>query len=1028
VPLTRLGLSNPVAVAVGCILLVIFGLLSLSRLPVQMTPNIDRPTISISTGWRAAAPSEVESEIIEPQEAQLRDVPGLERMTSSAGQGRGSVTLEFDVGADLNRALIEVINRLNQVPSYPADVNEPTVRVGTDQFGDTMAWFSITPAEGNSRPIIEYQDFVEETIRERIERISGVASASPRGGRPFEVRIAFDPFQAASIGVDLTRIGQQLGQNADVSAGFEEVGKRQYTLRFAGQYEIDDLANLVLDWRDGRPVFLGDVATIERVMRDSDGGMTANTRPSIMMNVVAEPGVNILQVMEELKATVARLQRTHLEPAGLVMNQTSDDTIYIKQSIAMVVTNLLIGMLLAVGVLWWFFRRLRATMMVALAIPLCLCFAFLVLDGLGRSLNVISLAGLAFATGMVLDAAIVVLENIVRQREQGRDGLESADRGAGQVWGALLASTATTVAIFLPVLFLKDEAGQLFADLAVVISAAIVCSLFVAIIVLPAASWRLLGDRSMNDRHKHWWRAAADFVMRLTDTPKRRIGWISGLIAVPLTVGYFLLPPADYLPEGKRNFVSAFVLTPPGMGPETAQRELVDVINQRLEPYITGEKQPRLANSFLGFFGSGAFLGLRAEDPDRADELIEVINNDVLSGFPDSFGRATRRAIFGGRGGRRIEVDLQAGEYTQLLEAGQVGFAAISRVMPEANVRPEPSLELAEPELRMIPDDRRIAELGWTRNQIATLLRALGNGAFLGEYFDGDRRLDVILRGERWATPEELMATPLAAPTGEIVTLGELVRMERTAGPNEIRRVDRSRTLTLQVTPPSGMPMETAIETLRREVEPELRAALPADGIVTYRGTAEALGETLRNLAGSFVLAIVILYLLISALFRSFRDSLLVVLTLPMATVGGVIGLRVVDALFGQPMDMLTMIGFVILLGLVVNNAILLVYRARDGERDGLGRRDAVYQAVALRLRPILMSTFTSLFGMLPLLLIPGAGTELYRGLAAVIVGGMAISTLFTLILLPSLLRMNEQRVTGRADSDAALPAQGQLA
>ncbi len=1025
-PLTRLGLSNPVAVAVGCILLVIFGLLSLLRLPVQMTPNIDRPTISISTGWRAAAPAEIESEIVEPQEEQLRDVPGLKRMNSTASQGRGSITLEFDVGADLNRALIAVITRLNQVSSYPVDVTEPSVRVGTDQFGDTMAWFGIIPKAGNSRPIIEYQDFVQDVVQERIERIAGVASATPRGGRPFEVRIEFDPFQAASIGIDLARIGRQLGQNADVSAGFEEVGKRRYTLRFAGQYEIPDLESLVLEWRDGRPVFLGDVATIERVMRDSSGGMTQNTQPAIMMNVVAEPGVNILNVMNEVKAAVAELQQTRLDPAGLQMNQSSDDTIYIKQSVRMVVTNLMIGMLLAVGVLWWFFRRYRATMMVALAIPLCLCFSFMVLDGLGMSLNVISMAGLAFATGMVLDAAIVVLENIVRQREQGRDGFEAADRGASQVWGALVASTATTVAIFLPVFFLQDEAGQLFGDLAVVISAAIICSLFVAIIVLPAASWRLLGDRAMDDRHVHWWRNAAGYLMKLTDTRKRRIGWITGLIGVPLAIGIFLLPPADYLPEGQRNLVSAFVLAPPGMGPDTVQAELVDVINERIKPYLDGEKEPKLKNTFLGTFGSGAFIGVRTADEERSGEMIQVLNSEILAGFPDTFGRATRRAIFGGRGGRRIDVDLQAGDFEGLLEAGRVGYEKISELMPNANVRPQPSLELAEPELRMKPDDRRIAELGWTRSDVATMIRAMGSGAFLGEYFDGEKRLDVILRSERWENPEQLMATPLASPTGEIVTLGELVTLERTAGPNEIRRVDRSRTLTLQVTPPSGMPMETAIDLLRTEAEPAMRAVLPPDGIVTYRGTAEALGETLRSLAGSFVLAILILYLLISALFRSFKDSLLVVLTLPMATVGGVLGLRVVDLIYGQAMDMLTMIGFVILLGLVVNNAILLVYRARDEERAGRDRREAVRQAVGLRLRPILMSTFTSLFGMLPLLLLPGAGTELYRGLAAVIVGGMAISTLFTLILLPSLLRMNEEKSPARATRD--LPAEGQFA
>ncbi len=542
-PLTRLGLSNPVAVAVGCILLVIFGLLSLSRLPIQMTPNIDRPNISISTGWRAAAPSEVESEIIEPQENQLRDVPGLKRMTATARQGRGSINLEFDVGADLNRALIEVINRLNQVPRYPADVTEPTVRVGSDRFGDTIAWFDIRTLPGNDRPVIEYQDFIDEIVKERLERLPGVSSANPRGGRPFEVRITFDPYQAAAIGVDLTRVGQRLGQNNDVSGGFQEVGRRQYTLRFAGQYEIADLENLVLDWRDGRAVYLRDVAQIERTMRDSSGVMTQNGGQSISMNVIAEQDINVLEVMADIQSTIAELERSYLTPAGLEIEQVSDDTIYIRQSVSMVATNLIVGMSLAILVLWWFFRKLRATLMVALAIPLCLCFSFIVLDGIGRTLNVISLAGLAFATGMVLDAAIVVLENIVRQREQGRAPVEAADRGTGQVWGALLASTTTTVAIFVPVIFLQDEAGQLFADLAVVISAAVICSLLVAIVVLPTASYRLLGEASLDDRHGNWWVGVTNFIMGLTDTPRRRWSWIIGLTTLPLLISLSLIEP-----------------------------------------------------------------------------------------------------------------------------------------------------------------------------------------------------------------------------------------------------------------------------------------------------------------------------------------------------------------------------------------------------------------------------------------------------------------------------------------------------
>lgn len=1006
--LTKLSLGNPVAVAVGAILTVIFGILALLDLPVQLAPDVERPRISINTNWRASAPNEVESEILEPQENALRGLPGLRRMVAQAEQGRANINLEFGVEADMQQATIEVINRLNQVPSYPADVDEPRITVGSNDREDTIAWFSLQTAPGNSRSISSYQDFAENLVQPRLERIEGVSQAGVRGGQQEEIRISFDPYQAASLGIDITDVGGALGSNTDVSVGFQEIGRRQYTVRFEGKLEVADLGNIVLRWDGGRPVRLQDIATIEKLPRDPSFMMTGNGRESIFVNVVPRTGANILEVMEQVQAEVASLSDNELRQAGLVMEQRSDDTLYVNASIAMVRNNMLLGIVLAVGVLWWFLRKFRATLVVAVAIPLCLMAAFIVLAATGRTLNIISLAGLAFATGMVLDAAIVVLENIFRQREKGLSGNVSAYRGTTQVWGALLASTVTTVAIFMPVVFLRDEAGQLFSDLAIVIAASVCMSLVVAVTVLPAAASRLLGDVKVVDNHANWWRGISRQLMALTDTPRRRAGWIAGLILVPLSLVYFLIPSADYLPEGKQNNIGGFLVTAPGMGFETARTELMDVINQRMVPYLEEGADPQLENFFVGFFGTGAFIGARAMEKDQVDELLGLMNTQVMRGFPDTFGGASRRAIFGGRGGRNIDIDLQAANFESLLDAGRIGFAKIREVMPDAQVRPQPGLELAEPELRLVPDDRLIAEVGWNRQRMATAVRALGDGTFLGDYFDGDRKVDIILRGPEWQSPEELAALPLAVPDGSIQTVGDLTTLERVAGPSEIRRIDRRRTLTLQVTPPSGMPLEEAITILREQVEPVLRENLPDDARIGYTGTAEALQEALATMAGSFLLAIVILYLLISALFKSFKDSLLVITTIPMATVGGVLCLRMVDLLFGQAMDLLTMIGFVILLGLVVNNAILLVYRAREAERDGESRRDAVATAISLRLRPILMSTTTTVFGMLPLLLVPGSGSELYRGMAAVIVGGMLVSTLFTLILLPSLLRLNE--------------------
>ncbi|MFQ5545762.1 MAG: efflux RND transporter permease subunit, partial [Acidiferrobacterales bacterium] len=384
---------------------------------------------------------------------------------------------------------------------------------------------------------------------------------------------------------------------------------------------------------------------------------------------------------------------------------------------------------------------------------------------------------------------------------------------------------------------------------------------------------------------------------------------------------------------------------------------------------------------------------------------------------------AKRASLFGGFGtGRTIDMNLQGRNVDALLKAALVAYINVQQALPDAKVRPLPGLQLAEPELRLVPVERRIAEVGWNREVMAGVSRALGDGLFVGDYFDGEERLDIIVRVQDWTTPEELGAIPLATPNGGVLPVAELVDVVRTAGPDQIRRLDRRRTITLQITPPANMSLEEALETLKQKVAPGIERLLPEDGAIRYSGTADKLELAIANMGSSFLLAVAILYLLMSALFRSFRDSLLVLLALPLATVGGVVALQLVNRVTFQPMDMLTMIGFIILLGLVVNNAILLVHQTSAAEREGALRRGAVEQAVSLRLRPILMSTLTSIFGMLPLLLVPGAGTELYRGLAAVIVGGMVVSTAFTLLLLPSLLRIGEQAATA-VDTRTGAPA-----
>lgn len=1007
--LTRSTLNNPTAGLVAGLLVILFGLLALDKLPVQLTPEVERPEITIKTNWRAAAPEEVESEIIEPQEQQLRGLPGMTELLSEARQGQGKISIAFDVDFDLQRGLIEVINRLNRVSSYPDDADEPILSTAGGR-SRPIAWFIVKPTAENKNDIEDYRDYVEEVIQSRFERVPGVAMSEIRGGNQQQIRITVDPYLAAGKGVDLSTAAQLVGGNNDVSGGSADIGKRRYTLRYIGDLSPQDLQSLILEWRDGKPIYLRDIATVEVRNAKRDNFVITRGEAAIAVNAYRENGVNVLDVMRDLDLAMNELRQGPLKRAELSIEQVYDETVYIHSAIALLRGNLGIGILLAVVILWFFLRHFRATLVVTITIPLCLCVAFVVILGVGKSINVVSLAGLAFAIGMVMDAAIIVLENIVRLREKGYSGFDAALKGTQEVWPALLASTATTVAIFLPILFLRDQSGQLFSDLAIAITAAIITSMLVATILIPAASMVWLGRAKFEDRLATKWDSASNKIVNITRSPKLRIALVAALIIIPIASSWQFFPERDYLPTGNRNLAFGFILPPPGVNIAHIKDEMGDIIADRIQPYMTGEKEPKIKQYFFVARSGSIFIGGRAEDPNKVDELVKVLNKAV-SGFPDTFAVVRKASLFSGFGANReIEINIQGRDIDALLETARVGFAAIPQKIPGARVRPRPGLELAEPELQFKPHDDRLQEAGWNRQTLAKVTQVLGDGLKVGEYFDGEERLDVILKIPEWHTPEEIAAIPLSTSNGSVVPFAELVSIERTAGASQIRRLDRRRTVTLEVTPPEDVPLEQAINIIKSEIEPLLEPLLPADGVILYGGSADSLSVAIKNLSGSFAIALIILLLLMAALFRSFTDSLLVMMALPLATIGGVAALHIL----GLSADLLTMIGFIILLGLVVNNAILLVYQARNAERAGADRLDAVRIAVRTRLRPILMSTATTVFGMLPLVLFAGAGSELYRGLAAVIVGGMLVSTLFTLILIPSLLQFDVRHTLRR--------------
>jgi multidrug efflux pump subunit AcrB len=1008
--LIRVSADNPAALLAAAVLLFVLGVIGIASLPIQMLPNLEYPEININTSWRNAAPQEVEASIVEPQEAALRQVPGVVEMSSDVRSGNGNVHLRFDIGTDLQQAMLDVLNALNQADPPPLDAEEPEIQVGGWDFPvATLLVHPLEPVPGLD--VTDFQRLIDTEVEPRILQIEGVQRVNLESERDKLVLIEFDPYRTAAMGVQVSDIANTVRRAVDATGGLASVGRRQYTVRFLGGFDVDDLGELIVARRGNEAVRLGEVARIATELYPRSSFTYRTGYPAYYIRVQGKYGANTVSILDDINEAIAELNAGPLAEADLRAVLSFDASVHIRRALALVNGNLILGVILALGVLWCFLHGWKATAMIALTIPFSLLSSLLVLNLFGRSLNVVSLAGLAFAVGLVLDAAIIVQENIVRLRQEGLPAEQAVREGPSQVVGALFASTVTSIAIFLPILFMKGLEGQLFADLALTLSVAVATSMIAAITVLPVASNYFEKEQVIVDRLGNFWDKVTATIVEATGTRERRIAWVVSLLAVPALLTWLLAPKLDFLPQADSDGVEVYFSMPEGIPLRTVEDELVAEVIDRFQPYVDGEASPGIRGYNIASWGSnatGAYI--YPSDPREAPELIEKLRDEILVGLPGAKPFVSRASLLniGISGGRNIDIDLQGPELRPLMDAARVGQQAINTRLGDWSVRAMPGTSLSKPELQLIPDDLRITQAGLDRGSVADAVRSFTGGLSAGRYFDGNEGIDVLVWSGEWTTPEDLAGLPIFTPRSGIQVIGELATIQRTVGPTQLRRVNGQRTVTLQVLPPPNMAMEDALTTIRTEVGAEIEAALPEDAEIYYRGTADQLAGTVKDMGRNFVLAVLILALIMAAMFRSVRDSVIVLLVMPLAVVGGVIALRILNLFTSQALELLTMIGFIILLGLVVNNAILLVHQTRAAERDGADRATAVAQAIRIRARPIFMSTLTSICGMLPLMLIPGVGSEIYRGLATVIVGGMSVSAVFTLLLLPSILRMGE--------------------
>jgi HAE1 family hydrophobic/amphiphilic exporter-1 len=1021
--IVRFSIEKPVTVIVGVFIVLLFGTISLNRLPYQLSPTVIEPEITVTTVWKGATPYEIEREIIEEQENVLKGIPGLTEMESDSRNSLGTITLRFKIGTVVDEALLRVSNKLNEVRSYPPAVDKPVINA-SGAATSPVIWNVFKAADSNPRPISTYRTFFENEIRQHLERVEGVADLFIGSGVEEEMHIIVRPGQMAAFGLTIGDVIRALqSENVNISAGNMGVGRRDFRIRSTGEFKSpEDIESVVLRSTGQRRVTVGEVARVEAGFEKPTSTVIHNGRGGIAIGIKPEPGTNILEMTDRVNAVVERLNREKLQPLGIELEWVYDQRFYIRGAIDLIKQNIAYGALLAICILLVFLRSIRATVIVAAAIPISIIGTFTLLAALGRNLNVISLAGIAFAVGMLVDNAIVVIENIDRHRRMGKNALDAAYEGTREVWGAVFASTLTTVAVFLPVVFIQEEAGQLFRDIALAVVAAVSLSLLVSITVIPSLAHKLYARASKKPERERKGPLVAlgtllsSLLMGSVSMATRN--WATRLVTVVVLITLaagstvVLMPKMEYLPKGNRNFIVNILVPPPGLSHEERQ-EIGEKVFEMAEPHIRQPKDglPGILNMFYVGREGFMFFGAMSMDWERARDLLPLCRSFIYS-IPGMFGISMQAGVFESRigKGRTVDVDISGEDLNSIVRAAGMMFGKVRETLPGAQVRPVPSIELTYPEVRISPDRDRLRANGMTARDLGIAMDVLMDGRIVGEFKEeGKKTVDLVLKTdeERISTPEGLFSALVVTPTGKVVPVSSLASMEQTTGMAQIRHLERSRTITLQVTPPLEVPLQAAMESIEGEiVEPFRSQGLLKDLDVRLSGAADKLTETRKAMQWNFVLAAVIAYLLMAALFGNFIYPLIIMLTVPLAGAGGFIGLKLLNVFVTpQPMDILTMLGFVILIGVVVNNAILIVHQALNNVRDhGMDYRDAVLESTRSRLRPIYMSAATSIFGMLPLVLFRGSGSELYSGLGSVILGGIAVSTVFTIFVIPSIL------------------------
>jgi len=1001
--LSELSIQRPVFSTVMSLALVLLGVISFTRLPVREYPDVEPPVVSVSTLYRGASPSVVETEITDVLEEQFSTIDGVKSITSSSREQGSVITIEFELSRAVDEAANDVRDRVARVRGLlPREADDPIV-AKVDVNAQPIIWLAFSSERHTT---LELSDVADRVLKERLQRLAGVGSVFIGGERRYSMRVWLDPQRLAGRGLTTQDIERAIrAENAEIPGGRVEGHKREFAVRTRGELQTAaEFAAIVVAQRGDDVVRLGDVAAVEVGPEDERTVTRYNGLPAIGLGIVKQKEASTVAVAEEVRGALANLRAA--VPAGMNLDIAYDSAAFIEDSLSEVAETLLLATGLVVLVVLLFLKSFRATVIPIVAIPIAIVGAFTFAFALGFTVNIITLLALVLAIGLVVDDAIVVLENCFRHLEMGKHRLLAARDGVNEIAFAVIATTVALVAVFVPVAFLTGSVGRLFREFGITLAVAVLISAFVALTLTPAlcslmlrraaGHSRTLADRSFAafftglDRA---YGATLRFVLR-----RRGLVLALSLLLVAGTGWIYSRLPRELVPTEDRGVGFGIVIAPEG-----ATLEYTDRYQRQIEDLLLElpERRGLFSAIGLGFGGPGRvtngflFLNLkpRAERERSQQEIVATLFPQLFA-IPGVLAFVVNPPSLGGQfSSTPIGYVLQAEDYDALNEAVQIFMSKAGALGYLVNL--DSDLRLNKPQLDVAIDRDRASALGVSVTDIGTTLETFLGGRVVGEFKRGAKKYDVIaqLRPSSRATPDVIREIHLRAGNGELVQLANLVKVAETVAPKELNHYNRVRSATITANLAPGVDLDTALDAL----DEIARHDLPSGIQHQLTGQSREYRESSGSLAFMFVLAVVFIYLVLAAQFESFVHPFVILLSVPLAVVGALVSLFVLD----QSMNIYSQIGLVMLIGLVTKNAILIVEFSNQLRERGSSITEAVQEASRIRLRPILMTSLSTVFGILPIAIGVGAGAESRQPLGVAIVGGVLFSTFLTLLLVP---------------------------